>query len=537
MSSLEKFSETFPLKDDDTSYHCLTSDYVSIENFGTEKILVVQPKALEILAQEAFRDTSHLLRTQHLKQLQLILKDHEASTNDKFVALQMIKNANTASGFVLPLCQDTGTCIIMGKKGQHVFTREDDRIALSQGIKNTYETLNLRYSQLSAQSFFEEVNTQNNLPAQIDLYATQGSSYKFMFMAKGGGSANKTFLFQKTKALLSEKTLLEFLKETLPELGTSACPPYHLSIVIGGMSAEQNLKTVKLASAKYLDSLPFQGGNYGQAFRDIDLEEKIFKLSQTLGIGAQFGGKYFCHDVRIIRLPRHGASCPVGIGVSCAADRQVLGKITEQGIFLETLERNPAQFLPEIDHKKLSEDIVHINLEQPMEQICQELSKYPIKTRITLTGTLIVARDIAHAKLKERLEAGAGLPDFFKNYPIYYAGPAKTPSGYASGSFGPTTAGRMDSYVELFQKHGGSLVMIAKGNRSKSFKKSCQTYGGFYLGSIGGVAAELTQQSIKKIEVIEYPELGMEAIWKIQVVDFPAFIVVDDKGNDFFEKL
>jgi len=446
-------------------------------------------------------------------------------------------NANIAAGGVLPMCQDTGTAIIMGKKGQSVWTGSNDAAALSQGVADAYTQLNLRYSQVSPVDMYEEVNTGNNLPAQIDLYATEGDAYKFLFMAKGGGSANKTYLYQQTKALLNPESLVKFLDAQIRTLGTSACPPYHLAIVIGGTSAETCLKTVKLASAKYLDHLPTKGGKTGQAFRDLEMEAKVLELTRAMGIGAQFGGKYFCHDVRVIRLPRHGASCPVGIGVSCSADRQMKGKITKDGIFLETLETDPAKYLPEIDHSKLAGDVVKIDLNLPMDEIRKILSQYPIKTRVALSGPMIVARDIAHAKLKERIDRGEGLPQYFKDHPVYYAGPAKTPEGYASGSFGPTTAGRMDSYVDLLQANGGSMVMVAKGNRAKAVTEACKKHGGFYLGSVGGAAAGLAKHHIKKVEVMEYPELGMEAIWKIEVQDFPAFIIVDDKGNDFFAAL
>jgi fumarate hydratase class I len=531
------FAEMFPLGEDTTKYRKITGDYVSVETFNGREILTVAPEGLRLLTEEAFNDISHLLRTSHLEQLANILKDDEASANDRFVALELLKNANISVSGILPLCQDTGTAIIMGKKGENVFTGTNDAVALSQGVADAYTKLNLRYSQMAPLTMFEEKNTGNNLPAQIDIYATEGSAYKFLFMAKGGGSANKTFLFQKTKALLNPSSLMEWIKEAAVSLGTSACPPYHLAITIGGTSAEANLKTTKLASARYLDNLPTAGTETGHAFRDVALEAEILKLTQELGIGAQFGGKYFCHDVRVIRLPRHGASCPVSIGVSCSADRQAVAKITKDGIFLEELERNPAQFLPEVKTSALSEDVVKIDLSQPMDDIRKTLSQYPIKTRVSLSGTVIVARDIAHAKIKERLDAGEEMPEYMKNHPVYYAGPAKTPEGYASGSFGPTTAGRMDGYVELFQKHGGSMVMLAKGNRSKAVREACNTYGGFYLGSIGGAAAQLAQESIKKVEVLEYPELGMEAIWKIEVEDFPAFIIVDDKGNDFFAGL
>jgi fumarate hydratase class I len=527
----------FPLSGDDTPYTKLSSEHVGVSAFGGKELVTVAPEALTVLSREAFRQISHLLRPGHLKQLRAILDDPEASPNDKFVALDLLMNANIAAGMILPMCQDTGTAIIMGKKGQQIWTGGDDQAALTKGVASAYTEMNLRYSQVSPLDMYEEVNTGNNLPAQIDLYATEGDAYKFLFMAKGGGSANKTFLFQQTKALLNPESLMKFCDTQIRTLGTAACPPYHLAIVIGGTSAEMTLKTVKLASAKYLDHLPTSGGKYGHAFRDVEMEAKILTLTQRMGIGAQFGGKYFCHDVRVIRLPRHGASCPVGIGVSCSADRQAKGKITRDGIFLETLETNPAQYLPEIDHKQLASDVVRIDLNQPMDQIRKILSQYPVKTRIALNGPMIVARDIAHAKLKERLDRGESLPQYFKDHPVYYAGPAKTPEGYPSGSFGPTTAGRMDSYVDLFQSQGGSMVMVAKGNRAKAVTDACKTHGGFYLGSVGGAAAGLAQHHIKKVEVLEYPELGMEAIWRIEVKDFPAFIIVDDKGNDFYADL
>ncbi|MEA2862013.1 MAG: fumarate hydratase, class [Methylobacteriaceae bacterium] len=477
------------------------------------------------------------MRPGHLKQLRSILDDAEASDNDKFVAFDFLKNANIAAGGVLPMCQDTGTAIIMGKKGSRVLTDGDDEAALSEGARDAYLRRNLRYSQVAPLSMYEEKNTANNMPAQCEIYAEGDDTYKFMFMAKGGGSANKSFLFQATPSVLTKDRMLAFLKEKVLTLGTAACPPYHLAIVIGGTSAEMNLKTVKLASCRYLDSLPSSGNKYGQAYRDRDFEAEILELTRNMGIGAQFGGKYFCHDVRVIRLPRHGASLPIGIGVSCSADRQILGKITADGAFLEQLETNPARYLPDIDEDKLSTNVVKIDLRQPMDEIRRTLSQHPIKTRVSLTGTLIVARDIAHAKLQERINRGEGLPQYMKDHPIYYAGPAKTPAGYASGSFGPTTAGRMDSYVGPFMAAGGSFVTLAKGNRSPEVREACKKYGGFYLGSIGGSAARLAESCIKKIEVLEYPELGMEAVWRIEVVDFPAFIIVDDKGNDFFASL
>lgn len=526
----------FPMGDDPTPYKKLTGDYVSEVDFDGQKLLKIDPRAITELTFEAFKDVSHLLRPAHLQQLAKILDDPEASDNDRFVALDLLKNANIAAGGILPMCQDTGTAIVMGKKGQSVWTGGGDEASVSEGVEKTFLETNLRYSQVAPLDLFTEKNTGNNLPAQIELYADDGDAYKFLFIAKGGGSANKTFLFQETKALLNEERLLAFVDEKLRTLGTAACPPYHLSFVIGGTSAEYNLKTVKLASCHYLDELQTQGNEYGQAYRDLEWEERILKMSQQLGIGAQFGGKYFCHDVRVIRLPRHGASCPVGIGVSCSADRQIKGKITKEGVFLEQLETNPAQYLPEVTTEHLNEDVVEINLNQPMADQLAALSKHAVKTRVSLTGSLIVARDIAHAKLKERIDAGEGLPQYFKDHPVYYAGPAKTPKGYASGSFGPTTAGRMDSYVDLFQQHGGSMIMLAKGNRSKAVTDACKNNGGFYLGSIGGPAARLALDCIKKVETIEYPELGMEAIWKIEVENFPAFIIIDDKGNDFFSE-
>jgi fumarate hydratase class I len=520
----------------ETPYKKLSGDFVSTFEVKGKKVLSVQPQALTLLAEKAYIDVSHLLRPSHLQQLSNILKDPEASGNDKFVALELLKNANIAAGMVLPGCQDTGTAICMGKKGQYVWTEGRDEEAISKGVYNTYTSHNLRYSQVAPLDMYAEKNTGTNLPAQIEIYATPGNEYNFLFIAKGGGSANKSYLFQQTKALLNPDTLLKFIGDKIKTLGTAACPPYHLAIVVGGTSAEFTLKTVKLASTHYLDDLPTTGNDHGRGFRDLDMEDKVLKLTQKLGIGAQFGGKYFCHDVRVVRLPRHGASCPVGIGVSCSADRQVLGKVTEGGIFLEQLETNPAKYLPDVSDKSLGGDVVKVNLNRPMSEVLAELSKYPIKTRLSLNGTLVVARDIAHAKLKERLDRGEGLPEYVKKHPIYYAGPAKTPQGYASGSFGPTTAGRMDSYVDMFQAAGGSMIMLAKGNRSKQVTDACHKHGGFYLGSIGGPAAILAQNCIKKVEVLEYPELGMEAIWKVEVVDFPAFIVVDNKGNDFFKE-
>ena len=524
----------FPLAAEDTPWRKLTGNHVSTATFEGETVLKVDPQALTLLTAEAFKDISHLLRPRHLDQLAKILDDPEASDNDRFVALDLLKNANIAAGGVLPMCQDTGTAIIMGKKGANVWTGGGDEAALSEGVLKTFTETNLRYSQVAPLDLFTEANTGNNLPAQIEIYADEGDAYKFLFIAKGGGSANKTFLYQETKALLNPESLLRFLDEKVRTLGTAACPPYHLVVVIGGTSAEMNLKTVKLASCHYLDSLPTAGNEFGQAFRDPEWEEKIHELTRDMGIGAQFGGKYFCHDVRVIRLPRHGASCPVGIGVSCSADRQALGKITADGVFLERLETDPSKHMPEITDQALGGEMVEIDLNRPMADILADLTRYPVKTRLSLSGPIIVARDIAHAKLKERLDAGEGLPDYFKNHGVYYAGPAKTPQGMASGSFGPTTAGRMDSYVDQFQAASGSMVMLAKGNRSKAVTEACKNNGGFYLGSIGGPAARLAQDCIRKVEVVEYEELGMEAIWKIEVENFPAFIVVDDKGNDFF---
>ncbi|MEX0502126.1 fumarate hydratase [Alphaproteobacteria bacterium LSUCC0719] len=528
------YSPMFPLAEDTTEYELVSSDHVELVEMGGDSFLKVAPEALRLLAQRAFTDISHLLRSGHLAQLAAILDDPEATQNDRFVALEMLKNAVVAADGLLPMCQDTGTAIISGTRGDRVLVEGDDGEALSRGVFDTYQQSNLRYSQLAATSMFDEVNTATNLPAQIDLYAGKGMEYKFAFIQKGGGSANKTFLHQKTKAVLNPESLREFIRTAILDLGTSACPPYHLAVVIGGTSAEYNLKTVKQASIRALDALPTTGNSLGHAWRDLEWEAEILQITRELGIGAQFGGKYYCHDVRVIRLPRHGASCPVGIGVSCSADRQALAKITPDGIFVEKLERDPARYLPDID---TSDEIpaVPIDLNRPMPEILETLSQHPVATRLALTGPLIVARDIAHAKLLERLQAEGDLPDWFKNHPVYYAGPAKTPEGMPSGSFGPTTAGRMDSYVETFQAAGGSMVMLAKGNRSRQVRESCQTHGGFYLGSIGGVAAKLALESIKKIEVLEYPELGMEAVWKIEVENFPAFIITDDKGNDFFD--
>jgi fumarate hydratase class I len=529
-----RFQEMFELGEDSAPYRLLSDQHVTSVEFDGRTLLKVAPEALSLLAARAIRDVSHLFRPSHLAQLAKILEDPDASGNDRIVALELLKNANVAADMILPSCQDTGTAIVLGKKGQDVYTGFNDEEAISRGIYETYSTTNLRYSQMAPLTMYDEKNTGTNLPAQVDLHATTGSEYKFLFITKGGGSANKTFLFQETRALLNEDSLLAFLGKKLPLLGTSACPPYHLAIVIGGTSAEMTLKTVKLASAHYLDSLPTTGNETARAFRDPVLEEKILRLTQEMGIGAQFGGKYFCHDVRVIRLPRHGASCPVGIGVSCSADRQILGKITSDGIFLEQLETEPARFLPQPMEDTVDQDVVKLDLNRPMKELRETLSQYPVTTRLSLSGTIVVARDIAHAKLKERLDAGESLPDYFKQHIIYYAGPAKTPDGYASGSFGPTTAGRMDSYVDLFMKNGGSFITLAKGNRSKAVSNACKEYGGFYLGSIGGGAAILAQECIKKVEVLAYAELGMEAIWKIEVEDFPAFIIIDDKGNDFY---
>jgi fumarate hydratase class I len=529
------YTELLPLGDDTTEYRLLSTEGVSTFTTPEGTFLKVDPAAITLLTEHAMRDIAHLLRPGHLQQLANILKDPEASSNDRFVALDLLKNASIAAGGVLPMCQDTGTAIIKAKKGQFVFTGGGDEEAMSRGIYNTYQTSNLRYSQLAPLTMYEEVNTNTNLPAEIKVQAVDGDEYKFLFIAKGGGSANKSYLFQETKALLNEKALLPWLFDKMKTLGTAACPPYHLAVVIGGTSAEHAVETAKLASTRYLDSLPTEGSRLGHAFRDIDLEAKVLKLSQQTGIGAQFGGKYFCHDVRVIRLPRHGASCPVAMAVSCSADRQALGKINAKGIFLEQLETDPARFLPEITEDDLAADVVAIDLNRPMSEIRDTLSKYPVKTRVMLSGPMVVARDIAHAKIRERLEAGDGLPQYMKDHCVYYAGPAKTPEGYASGSFGPTTAGRMDAYVGEFQAAGGSFVMLAKGNRSRQVTEACKTYGGFYLGSIGGPAARLALDCITKVEVLEYAELGMEAVWKIEVQDFPAFIVVDDKGNDFFD--
>ena len=532
-----KYQEPFPMGKDKTEYYLLTKEHVSVSEFEGKEILKVEAEGLTKLANAAFRDASFLLRTEHQEQVAKILSDPEASENDKFVALTFLRNSEVSAKGQLPTCQDTGTAIIMGKKGQQVWTDGCDEEALSLGVYKTYTEENLRYSQNVALDMYKEINTGCNLPAQIDLYSVQGNEYKFLCIAKGGGSANKTYLYQETKALLNPTSLVKFLVEKMKTLGTAACPPYHIAFVIGGTSAEVNLKTVKLASAKYYDSLPTSGNEGGQAFRDIELEKEVLLESQKMGLGAQFGGKYFAHDVRIIRLPRHGASCPVGMGVSCSADRNIKAKINKDGIWIEKMETNPARFIPEELRRAGEGEAVQIDLNQPMAEILKELSKYPVSTRLSLNGTIVVGRDIAHAKLKERIDAGLGLPQYIKDHPIYYAGPAKTPTGMASGSFGPTTAGRMDSYVDLFQSQGGSMIMIAKGNRSQQVTDACHKYGGFYLGSIGGPAAILAQESIKKVECLEYPELGMEAIWKIEVENFPAFILVDDKGNDFFKQL
>ena len=531
------FQEMFPLGADETPYRKLTSDHVAPVKARGMTALKVEPEALSLLAFEAFRDMAHLLRPGHLAQLSRILDDPEASDNDRFVAYELLKNANIAAGGVLPMCQDTGTAIVLGKKGERVWTGANDEAALSRGIWRTYTETNLRYSQLAPIGTFEEVNTRSNLPAQIELTAVPGADYKFLFIAKGGGSANKSFLFQQTPAVLSRERLLAFLDETLRTVGTAACPPYHLAVAIGGTSAELTMKAVKLASCRYLDSLPVAGSAAGHAIRDPALEQEILEMTRNFGIGAQFGGKYFCHDVRVVRLPRHGASLPIGIGVSCAADRQALAKITADGVFLEQLETNPAKYLPEVEPRQLAGEAVEIDLARPMDEIRRELSRHPIRTRVKVSGPMIVARDAAHARLREALEAGEDLPRYFKDHCVYYAGPAKTPAGYATGSFGPTTAGRMDDYVDQFQAHGGSMVMLAKGNRSRAVVEACKTHGGFYLGSIGGPGARLAQDCIRKVDCIAYPELGMEAIWRIEVEDFPAFIVIDDKGNDFFTEI
>jgi fumarate hydratase class I len=531
------YSDLLPLGEDTTKYRLVSREGVSVVKLGDKEFLQVEPSALEKLTSEAIHDINHYLRAEHLQQLTNIVKDPEASPNDRFVAIDLLKNANIAAGGVLPMCQDTGTALVMGKKGQFVLTTGKDEVAISQGIYDAYTTLNLRYSQMAPVTTWEEKNTGNNLPAQIEIYADSDhqDEYNFMFIAKGGGSANKSFLYQETKAVLNPTSFMNWLDEKLRSIGTAACPPYHLAIVIGGTSAEHTVKTAKLASTKYLDSLPTTGdAATGHGFRDIELEQKVLELTRTLGIGAQFGGKYFCHDVRVVRLPRHGASLPIAIAVSCSADRQAKAKITKDGIFLEELERDPAHFLPETTDEHLNDNVVAIDLNQPMAAVLTELSKHPVKTRLSLTGTLVVARDLAHATIKAMMDEGKPMPEYMKKYAVYYAGPAKTPEGYASGSFGPTTAGRMDSYVDYFQANGGSMVMLAKGNRSKAVTDACKSHGGFYLGSIGGPAARLALDCITKVEVLDFEELGMEAVWKIDVVDFPAFIVVDDKGNDFF---
>jgi fumarate hydratase class I len=531
------YSDLLPLGDDKTKYRLVSKEGVSVVKLGDKEFLQVEPSALEKLTSEAIHDINHYLRAEHLQQLTNIVNDPEASPNDRFVAIDLLKNANIAAGGILPMCQDTGTALVMGKKGQYVLTTGKDEVAISQGIYEAYTTLNLRYSQMAPVTTWEEKNTGNNLPAQIEIYADSDhqDEYNLLYIAKGGGSANKSFLYQETKAVLNPASFMTWLDEKLRSIGTAACPPYHLAIVIGGTSAEHTVKTAKLASTKYLDSLPTSGdAATGHGFRDVELEQKVLELTRTLGIGAQFGGKYFCHDVRVVRLPRHGASLPIAIAVSCSADRQAKAKITKDGIFLEELERDPAQFLPETTDEHLNDDVVAIDLNQPMSAVLAELSKHPVKTRLSLTGTLVVARDLAHAKIKAMMDEGKPMPEYMKNYAVYYAGPAKTPEGYASGSFGPTTAGRMDSYVDYFQAHGGSMVMLAKGNRSKAVTDACKSHGGFYLGSIGGPAARLALDCIKKVEVLDFEELGMEAVWKIDVVDFPAFTVVDDKGNDFF---
>ena len=534
------YSELLPLGKDETKYRLVSTEGVSVLKLGDKEFLQVEPSALEKLTAEAIHDISHYLRPDHLQQLANIIADPEASPNDRFVATDLLKNANISAGGILPMCQDTGTALVMAKKGQYVLTTAKDEIAISQGIYDAFTTLNLRYSQMAPITTWQEKNTGNNLPAQIEIFADSDhpDEYNFLFIAKGGGSANKSFLYQETKAVLNPTSFMAWLDEKLRSIGTAACPPYHLAIVIGGTSAEHTVKTAKLASTKYLDSLPTRGdGATGHGFRDLDLEKEVLELTRKLGIGAQFGGKYFCHDVRVVRLPRHGASLPIAIAVSCSADRQAKAKITKEGIFLEILERDPAHFLPETTDEHLNDDVVAIDLNQPMDAICAELSKHPVKTRLSLSGTLVVARDLAHAQIKAVMDKGGEMPEYLKKYAVYYAGPAKTPVGYASGSFGPTTAGRMDSYVEYFQSKGGSLVMLAKGNRSKAVTDACKSHGGFYLGSIGGPAARLAQDCIKKVEVLDFEELGMEAVFKIEVVDFPAFIVVDDKGNDFFAEI
>ncbi len=533
-----RYADLLPRGEDTTSYRLITSDGVEVIDLGGQQFLKVSQAALRMLTFEAMRDIQHLLRPTHLQQLRNILDDPEASPNDRFVAMDLLRNANIAAGGVLPMCQDTGTAIISGKRGQRVLTEGPDELALSQGVYDAYQQLNLRYSQMSPMGMWDEVNTGTNLPAQIELYADTKPGhelqYELLFMAKGGGSANKSYLYQETKAVLNPERFRTFLDTSLRALGTAACPPYHLAVVVGGTSAEFALKTAKYASARYYDSLPTEGGPYGNGYRDLDMEQTILQQTRDFGIGAQFGGKYFCHDVRVIRLPRHGASAPIAIAVSCSADRQALAKITPEGVFLEELERDPARFLPDVTDEHLDDDVVRIDLDRPMAEVLNDLHRLPVKTRVSLTGTLVVARDIAHARIKELLDQGKPMPEYMRNHPVYYAGPAKTPEGYASGSFGPTTAGRMDSYVDQFQKAGGSMVMLAKGNRSAAVTKACQDNGGFYLGSIGGPAARLAKDCIRKVEVLDFPENGMEAVWRIEVEDFPAFVVVDDKGNDFF---
>ena len=532
-----KYQEMFPMGKDTTEYYHLTSDYVKVEKCGEREVLVVDPEALTVLARQATHDNAFMLRREHNAMVAKILNDPEASQNDKFVALTMLRNAEIAAKGQLPFCQDTGTAIIMGKKGQDVYTGGHDEEYLSRGVYETYTTDNLRYSQNAPLNMYDEVNTGCNLPAQIDLYAVDGDEYKFVFVAKGGGSANKTYLYQETKAIINPKTLVPFLVEKMKTLGTAACPPYHIAFVIGGTSAEMNLATVKKASVKYYDALPTEGNELGHAFRDVELEQELLEASRKIGLGAQFGGKYFAHDIRVIRLPRHGASCPIGMGVSCSADRNVKAKINREGLWIEKLDSNPGELIPEELRQAGEGDVVKIDLNRPMAEVLAELTKYPVSTRLSLNGTIIVGRDIAHAKIKDRLDRGEVMPQYLKDHPIYYAGPAKTPEGMPSGSFGPTTAGRMDPYVDYFQDNGGSMIMIAKGNRSKQVTDACHKHGGFYLGSIGGPAAVLASNSIKKVELLEYPELGMEAIWKIEVENFPAFILVDDKGNDFFTQI
>ncbi|PDO90391.1 class I fumarate hydratase FumA [Kosakonia pseudosacchari] len=531
------YQDPFPLAKDDTEYYLLSREYVSVADFDGQQVLKVEPEALTLLAQRAFHDASFMLRPSHQKQVAAILHDPQASENDKYVALQFLRNSEIAAKGVLPTCQDTGTAIIMGKKGQRVWTGGGDEAALARGVYNTYTEDNLRYSQNAPLDMYKEVNTGTNLPAQIDLYSVDGDEYKFLCIAKGGGSANKTYLYQETKALITPAKLKNYLVEKMRTLGTAACPPYHIAFVIGGTSAESTLKTVKLASTRYYDGLPTEGNEHGQAFRDVQLEQELMQEAQNLGLGAQFGGKYFAHDIRVIRLPRHGASCPIGMGVSCSADRNIKAKINRDGIWIEKMEHNPGQYIPEELRQQGEGDVAKIDLNQPMKAILSQLSAFPVSTRVSLNGTIIVARDIAHAKLKELIDNGEELPQYVKDHPIYYAGPAKTPEGYASGSLGPTTAGRMDSYVDLLQSHGASMIMLAKGNRSQQVTDACAKHGGFYLGSIGGPAAVLAQQSIKSLECVAYPELGMEAIWKIEVENFPAFILVDDKGNDFFQQI